>query len=243
MFETGAPTDPKTGDRSAASVMALDINFLPERHRGRRLRFAALRPWLVMVSFGLLLIPAWRLRADRAAELRQVENEFEAVSAALEGYQPLADERSRLEGRIAAAQAQIADIQDAYDIIDIQHRTWSEQVPRLLSAAPPGIEVTGISQSGLELTLEGLAQSEMLPAQYHDQLEALGDFVTVTIQHVTRIVLEDAGATATPAATAAAEREGDAAEDEAPPAAYSFEIRLELPAPATPTPEATPTDG
>lgn len=241
MFESGTPSQTTPSDSSSVQAIALDINFLPERHRGRRLRFAALRPWLVMVSFGLLLIPAWQLQADEAARLRQVESDFSAVSAALEGYQPLADERSQLEGRIATAEAEIADIQDAYDIVDIQQRTWSEQIPRLFSAAPRGIDITGISQSDLEITLEGLALIETLPAQYRDQLAGLGDFAAVTIQHVTRIVLEDPEATATPSATAEAEGEAEIAEDQAPPAAYSFEIRLELPAPPTPTPQPTAT--
>lgn len=228
MFDSGPPSERSASVPALAEAIALDINFLPERHRGRRLRFAALRPWLMMIGFGLLLIPAWQMDRLEAARLRQVEAEFTAVSLALEDYQPLADERSRLEARIAAAEAELAAIQDAYRIIDIQLQTWSDLVPRLLAAAPPGIELTSISQSSLEVTLEGLAQSETQPAQYRDQLEALGDFVEVTIQHVTRIVLEDAEPTATRAANEITE--GEAERDE-PPAAYRFEIRLELPAP------------
>lgn len=234
MFETGQPAE-RTGAASrAAPVIALNINFLPERHRGRRLRFAPLRPWLMLLSFALLLIPSWRLYRAQAARFRQVESELAAVSTALEGYQPLADERSRLERRIAQAEAELAEIEDAYDIVDIQLQSWSVLLPQILAAAPKGVEVTSLSQSGLEITIEGLAQSETLPAGYLDRLEALQAFAGVTIQQVTRIVLQEQ-AELEPTASANETAESEAADEgsasDAQPAIFSFEIRLELPAP------------
>ncbi|HEY4667382.1 MAG TPA: hypothetical protein VIH26_08785, partial [Anaerolineales bacterium] len=58
MFTTNADS---LGASPMAEPIRLDLNFLPERYRGPRLRLSVLRPWLFLVSFGLLLIPSVQL--------------------------------------------------------------------------------------------------------------------------------------------------------------------------------------
>lgn len=239
MFEPVQAADPASAGQEVAQLVSLDINFLPERHRGRRLWFVPLRPWLMLLSFALLLIPNAQFFQAQAARLAEVETEFSAVDAALEGYQPLAHERRSVEARITQAEAEIAEIGQAYQIVDIQLHSWSVLVPAVLSAAPEGVEITAISQSDLELTINGLARAETLPAAFADRLEALGDFGKVTIQLVARLAPEDQPQiepTASDPETAETEADDDGSTSREQPASFRFEIRLELPAPAQATP-------
>jgi hypothetical protein len=85
MFNTDAET---LAAPPMVDPIRLDLNFLPERYRGPRLRLSVLRPWLFLVSFALLLIPSIQLIARHLGELAAVQSAFETVSAELEGYQP-----------------------------------------------------------------------------------------------------------------------------------------------------------
>jgi len=167
--------------------IAVELNFLPDRYRGRGLRvLTTLRPWLFLAGFALLLIPALQLFRRQALELAAVEAELAAVSAALEGYQPLADERTLLEARVITAEAQIVEIQAAYDTIDIRNVTWSEMLPVILGELPGGVELTLVSQSDEEVVLEGVTDAYRLPSVLADNLKALGRFESVTIQSIVR---------------------------------------------------------
>ena len=153
MFNSDAET---LSAPAMADPISLDLNFLPERYRGRRLRLTTLRPWLFLLGFAILSIPSTQLLGRNLRELAAVQTAFETVSAELEAYQPLADERAGLEGRIAAAEAQANAIEAAYQIINIHRVTWSELVPRILTAVPDGLALTLVNHSAEEVILEGL---------------------------------------------------------------------------------------
>jgi len=172
-----APPRPRT--------IAVELNFLPDQYRRRGLRIlTALRPWLFLACFALLLIPSAQLFRRHALELATVEIDLAAVSETLEGYQPLADERSQFEARVSSAEVQLVGIQAAYDTINIRNVTWSAMVPLILDQVPAGVELTLVSQSDEEVVLEGVAESYPLPSVLADNLEALNQFETVTIQSV-----------------------------------------------------------
>ena len=237
--------------------MVVELNFLPDRYRGRGLRvLTTLRPWLFLAGFALLLIPSLQLFQRQAVELAAVEAELAAVAEALEGYQPLADERALLEARVTSAEAQIVEIQAAYDTIDIRNVTWSEILPLILGEVPGGVELTLVSQSDEEVVLEGVTDAYRLPSVLADSLDALGRFESVTIQSVVRAnpqenpelvpveapPLDDGGeessgeqpADAIEAAIVVVPSIG--VEDERPPR-YRFRITILLPLFMEPTPE------
>ena len=59
MFKTGG--EPLAAEAAAPvpTPIHLDLNFLPERYRGRgRRTLVTLRPWLFLLGFALLLIPS-----------------------------------------------------------------------------------------------------------------------------------------------------------------------------------------
>jgi len=252
--------------------IVVDLNFLPERYRGRGLRvLVALRPWLFLAGFALLLIPSAQLFWRQSVELATVEADLAAVSEEMESYQPLADERALLEARILSAEAQIVEIQAAYDTINIQRVTWSDVVPLILAQVPTGVDLTLVSQSDEEVVLEGTAVAYGLPSILADNLEALDTFETVTIQSIVlanpeeepELAAEDVPAADIGAAPevpideggeqASAEQPSElveivVAEDEPSseiesrrPPRYRFEITILLPLFVEPTPE--PIDG
>jgi Tfp pilus assembly protein PilN len=228
MFDT--PDQPKPIEVAIppAPPVRLDLNFLPERYRGRRLRFSSLRPWLLMVGFALLLYPSADLFQRRTTELTSIEMQMEAVSAALDGYQPLADERSALEARIAAAEAQISEVQAAYEAIDVQPLRWSELVPRLMSAAPAGVQFSSISQAAEQITIEGLAEAYILPSEYRDALAAFDDFESVTVEIIAKLDTQDQPV---PTPTADSDATAEPGDVPAEPVFYQFEITAVLPSP------------
>ncbi len=172
--------------------IVVDLNFLPERYRGRGLRILiALRPWLFLAGFALLLIPSAQLFLRQSVELATVEADLAAVREEMEVYQPLADERALLEARIISAEAQIVEIQAAYDTINIQRVTWSDVVPLILAQVPTGVDLTLVSQSDEEVVLEGRAVAYGLPSILADNLAALDPIETVTIQSIVLVNPEE----------------------------------------------------
>jgi hypothetical protein len=173
----------------AASELALvlDLDFLPERYRPRRLTLRSLRPALFVLGFALLLIPLGRFWGESRLQSAAMEGSLAQVQADLQGYQPLAEERAGLEARIASAQAASAEIQTAYDSVDIQDITWNRVLSRALSVRPQGVEVVRLSQEEVELVLEGLAAQHVQPSNYAEALAGLGDFAEVVLRSVTKL--------------------------------------------------------
>ena len=212
-----------------AEPIRLDLNFLPERYRGPRLRLSVLRPWLFLLSFALLLIPSIQLMSRHLGALATIQSAFETVSAELDTYQPLADERAALEGRISSAGAQASAIEAAYQIINIHRVTWSDLVPHILAAVPDGLTLTLVNHSAEEVILEGLATEYGLPSAFADNLQALPDFRAVIIQSVQLLLPEEQPAVAL-------EAEGESPAE--PPVLYKFQITLHFP--VADVPEAQP---
>jgi hypothetical protein len=220
---------PSQGDALAKAAselaLALDLDFLPERYRPRRLTVRSLRPALFVLGFALLLVPLGRFWGQARLQLVAVQGSLTHVQADLQGYQPLAEERAGLESRIASAQAASAEIQIAYDSVDIQDITWSRVLSRALSVRPDGVEVVRLSQEQNELVLEGLADLHHQPSSYAEALASLGDFTEVVLRSV--IKLEPLPDPELPA------------DAEAPEVRYYFEISAFLPVPERPAPPPT----
>ena len=219
----------------APTPIHLDLNFLPDRYRGRgRRTLVTLRPWLFLLSFALLLIPSGQLFVQRTEDLARVEGELSVVSEAREGYQPLVDERAALEARIRSAESQIVVIQAAYDTVNIQRVTWSDLVPDILGQAPDGVHITLVDQADFEIVLEGLAEAYPWPSTFVDRLDSLGEFESVTIQSVVRLTPEEELAIVEPSEGEAEEAEETVEPKPERPFLYRFSISLLLPLPVEP---------
>src|SRR3990172_426068 len=150
MFADTPTQDNALATAASELALALDLDFLPERYRPRRLTLRSLRPALFVLGFALLLIPLGRFWGEARLQLAAVEGSLTQVQADLQGYQPLAEERAGLEARIASAQAASAEIQIAYDSVDIQDITWNRVLSRALSVRPEGVEVVRLSHEPAE---------------------------------------------------------------------------------------------
>lgn len=229
MFADTTPQAEPLVKPSSELALVLDLDFLPERYRRRRLTVSALRPALFALGFALLLIPLGRYAQAASRQLAAVEASLAQVQGELQGYQPLAEERAGLEARVASARSAAAEIQIAYDAVDIQDITWNHLLKRVLAVRPAGVGMTRIAQDGSEVFLEGLAVSHDLPANYADALARLSNFSGVVLQSVTRVELA-------PDPEAANPEVSDPAPEALPEIAYFFEISAFLPAPEPPAP-------
>jgi len=246
---------PSISEATAASLrpISVDLNFLPDRYRGRGLRILiTLRPWLFLLGFALLLIPSAQLFQRSTVDVAKAEAELATVSEALDGYQPLADDRALLETRLISAETQISEFQTAYDAVDIQRVTWSDMVPTILAQVPNGADLSLVSQSNEEVVLEGLANAYHLPSLLADNLRLLGIFEAVTIQSVVvesqeiepEIVRVEAPAEESDAESSGAEDDAEqptvievVVREEDRPILFRFEITVLLPSFVEPTPE------
>ena len=238
-----ATTAPAAATPSGPALV-IDLNFLPERYRRRKLTLKALRPAFFALGFALLLIPLSQYWNGSRNRLLLVEAALERVQSELQDYEPLAEERTRLETRIEAAHAASAEIQAAYDTVNIQNVTWNQMISRSLTVVPNGIRIERVSQSGDELVFEGTAEAYALPSAFADNLRDLGDYGEVIIHSIARIEPQEAEEILEAEAESEEEAEGEpVAGEELIPPAYRFEISAFLPMPPEPEPSSDGFEG
>ncbi len=233
MFDDLRVTDSEVAATPAAPpgpALVIDLNFLPERYRRHKLTLKAMRPALFALGFALLLIPLSRYWTESRSRLLLIEDALARVQAELQGYEPLAEERTQLETRIESAQAASAEIQAAYETVNIQNTTWNRLILRSLAAVPARARIDRLAQSGEEVVFEGIAEAYALPSIYADSLRGLGDYGEVIIQSITRIEQEEAEAMLAAEAEKEEGEERDTVEGQASVfPAYRFQISALLP--------------
>lgn len=169
------------------ALRMIDLNILPEVYRKRKITLSALRPWLFLLAFGLILIPTLQLYSKASLELNWVEGDLAKVQAALDDYKPLAEEKAALEEKIEKALDQAGEIESATDSATIQEIVWSDVLHNILRIAPAGIELTIIDQLGYEVVIVGVAEGHRLPMSYADDLMESGLFVSLVVNSIVQI--------------------------------------------------------
>lgn len=197
------------------ALRMIDLNILPEVYRKRKITLSALRPWLFLLTFGLILIPTLQLYSKASLELSRVEGDLAKVQAALDDYKPLAEEKAALEAKIEEALDQAGEIESATDSATIQEIVWSDVLQHILRIAPAGMELTIIDQLGYEVVIVGVAEGHRLPMSYADDLMKSGLFVSLVVNSIVQIKESEP----TPAEPVGL----------VPPPLYEFEMSLILP--------------
>lgn len=200
----------------------IDINLIPSRYQARKLKLRSLRPWLFILASALVLVFALQHYARVHARMRSVEGDLATVQGALSDYQPLIEERDALISQLDGAKLQIAEIEDAYQAIDIQNVIWSEILDFAVQTAPPDVEFTFVDQSAGVVVISGVAERYLSPITFADDLAASGRFEDVLIESIVKVE---------PALEVVAEEGEDAEEPTVialPEPVYEFEITLVL---------------
>ena len=169
------------------ALQMIDLNILPEEYRKRKITLSALRPWLFLFAFALILIPTLQLYSKASRELGRVEGDLAKVQAALDDYKPLAEEKAALEAKIEQALDQAGEIESATDSATIQEIVWSDILQNILRIAPAGIQLTIIDQLGYEVVIVGVAEGHRLPMTYADDLIESGLFVSLVVNSIVQI--------------------------------------------------------
>ncbi|HLC01630.1 MAG TPA: PilN domain-containing protein [Anaerolineales bacterium] len=211
------------GKRTLASVprgQTIDLNLLPERYRRRRLSFRGLRPWILTIGFSLMLVPSFKLLGQASANLKPLQEDSRQTLAELAGFREVSEERQALQKDYEDLISQTAQIEADYQSISIQQVLWGPMLKTVVGLVPGGVRLTSISQSVDEVTLEGEADSYMLPLDYADRLREGGQFSDVIVDSLRRLAPSNS-------------TDGSTVEPQ-PAQGFSFEIRLLLQETASP---------
>ena len=211
------------GKRTLASVprgQTIDLNLLPERYRRRRLSFRGLRPWILTIGFSLMLVPSFKLLGQASANLKPLQEDSRQTLAELAGFREVSEERQALQKDYEDLISQTAQIEADYQSISIQQVLWGPMLKTVVGLVPGGVRLTSISQSVDEVTLEGEADSYMLPLDYADRLREGGQFSDVIVDSLHRLAPSNS-------------TDGSTVEPQ-PAQGFSFEIRLLLQETASP---------
>jgi len=211
------------GKRTLASVprgQTIDLNLLPERYRRRRLSFRGLRPWILTIGFSLMLVPSFKLLGQASANLKPLQEDSRQTLAELAGFREVSEERQALQKDYEDLISLTAQIEADYQSISIQQVLWGPMLKTVVGLVPGGVRLTSISQSVDEVTLEGEADSYMLPLDYADRLREGGQFSDVIVDSLRRLAPSNS-------------TDGSTVEPQ-PAQGFSFEIRLLLQETASP---------
>ena len=217
----------------------IDFNLLPGQYRARKLSLTAMRPWLFVVTSILVFGLARYQYSITHSGLQSVGRDLEEVQAELDNYLPLIEEKGALEAQITIANAEIYEIETAYEFVAIQTIVWSDIINTVIENAPSGLDFTSVSQSMEELVLLGITEDYHLPLTFSEELEAMGLSPTVSVVSIVKVApAETEGAeievdeeVSEPVAPIEIEGDESVSESVAPietegPPQYEFEITL-----------------
>jgi Tfp pilus assembly protein PilN len=206
--------------RNSPDRTLLDLNLLPERHRGKRISLVKILPYFLILALVGLLFPAFSQLQSTQVELRTREIELDEIQVALASYEPLMAEIEGLQTRIDTAQARIQVIQDSYEHIQFKSTRWSRYLEMVLLITPGNILINSLDQEEVQIILNGYALNHNDVLELQDDLEATGEFHQVSIDFLARVPVETLNLDSPP--------EADPEEDE-PPDYFGFQLTMTLP--------------
>lgn len=216
-------------ERRPAKLQAtVDLNLLPERHRRQWPSPSTVLSWaLMLLLLGALYYsyPTFKAASahyqDQVAALEAAENEVRAPT-------PFEEQVSALRADIEAEQERAQTLRASRRSLVIQQIAWGATLIEFVNAAPPGLEITSVSQEQISLRFAGIADEYHLPLQYAATLRTLAGDASVRVEAI-RVqqppAETDDAATPTPQPT----EEGESTEEEVVEISYSFTITVAYP--------------
>jgi len=160
----------------------LDLNLLPEQHRGFQLKVWHIA--LSLVALGLLvsLLPnVQAFRKERAATAT-VEEQLEQAMNLLETLQIDQDALDDLNEKIIELEQRIQQLQEEAALLRQQADTRLPGLITAIAQRPAGITLTLLDQGNQQLTLQGYTDTQLQVLDYARLLETSGRFVNVRIE-------------------------------------------------------------
>jgi hypothetical protein len=192
-----------------------------------------MRPWLFVVTSILVFVLARYQYSIAHSGLQSVGRDLEKVQAELDNYLPLIEEKDALEAQINNANAEIFEIETAYQFVTIQTVEWSDIINTVIENAPSGLDFTSVYQSTDELVLMGVTEDYHLPLTFSEELEAMGLSPTVSVVSIVKVARAESERAAIESEEGEIEGDEDVSEPVAPietegPPQYEFEIILDF---------------
>jgi Tfp pilus assembly protein PilN len=169
-------------ESASAPTEPVDINILPEAYRPRVLPTYVRTMWIVGV--GLLLVAAVLLVVGQVnrARVRDLTANISRVQRELDVARTPQAEVLELSDELAQIQAAIESVQTVYPRSAREHRDWSSVLGAVLQYDPERIELRELFQTGIDLTVIGLALTQEDVLNYAGQLDRSGVFERVLVQ-------------------------------------------------------------
>ncbi len=160
----------------------LDLNLLPEQHRGFQLRVWHIA--LALVALGLLisLVPNVQAFRKEQAATATVEKQLEQALQLLETLQIDQDELADINQRINETQVRLQRLQEEATVLKQQMDTRSPGIITAVVQRPDNVFLTRLEQGSQRLIVMGSTDSEFGVLDYARFLEASGRFVNVRIE-------------------------------------------------------------
>jgi hypothetical protein len=190
------------------------MNILPREYRRRGLRWRAILPWLLLIALVVLLVPSSLAFLNVRYRYREAEEQLALAQTALKEFEPIEERKGALEEEIEAVQTQAIQIEAAARDAVIQHIRWSDVISMILAAAPEGLQIEEMSQTETQMTLQGTADSHLLPLAFSEVLTDSDPVKSTTIESLDRFRLPSP--------------EGEDSPEDDPPSHYRFEITMEI---------------
>jgi Tfp pilus assembly protein PilN len=188
---TQVSPEPKLSPPLHGTRELFDINILPERYRRRRLSLMVLLPWLLLIILLGTIYPTYQLAVNSQAGFREKRQELAEAQAALEIYQSNNQERDDLQTQIDTSSAQRDAIIQSLGGLQLSSSKWSPTLFQIESQIPGGIRLSGLSQQGETIRLNGTADQYELVINLLDSLLALDNLKHVGIDSIERVELEN----------------------------------------------------
>lgn len=164
-----------------AVTRPIDINLLPAQYRPRRIR--PLQVVLVLVAAALMLglIPSILTLQGERARTQEVRARIDEAKIALTRVRENQQELEQVEAEIARIREEIAQLQAELATVGGEQPKRARGIAAAVTVVFPGIRLTGITQEGTTLTVEGEAGSQALVLDYARALQETQVFQLVRI--------------------------------------------------------------
>jgi Tfp pilus assembly protein PilN len=180
------------------------LNLLPARHRIQRLSTRSLLTWILLAALMAMLPLTWRWFATSSETYRLTAEQGDLLRRTVQEKGGSAAELDTLATTVAAAEDSASQLEAALASLGIRNVVWGDSLAVVLQRMPEGVTLTGITDEGGAVRLEGTALDEKAPLAFVDGLVASGSFQSVRLEALDRLTGDESPTPASPTPTAAA---------------------------------------
>jgi Tfp pilus assembly protein PilN len=142
--------------------------------------------WLIVLGLGLLYVPLMLMSGVIAEDNARMESELESIQLTLDAPEQVAPQVQALMDELQRLREQNIALQNGYSEAVRNHVDWPQIMSIFTRYDQTRMALTGISQTGRQVTLTGYADTENFAISYLQQLRDTNQFAAVSLQSITQ---------------------------------------------------------